>query len=77
MSRIGEWLRKAESFARGHSKQADHLLDRVERFAKERTGHKYDRHIEKGTDAVQRRYGGASRRGRPRGHDQNPPGPQG
>ncbi|MCK2212222.1 antitoxin [Actinomadura sp. ATCC 31491] len=58
MSRIGEWLKKAENLARGHSKQADQVLDRASRFAKERTGHKYDEHIEKGRDAVQRRYGG-------------------
>ncbi|MGI5287883.1 antitoxin [Nonomuraea polychroma] len=77
MSRIGEWLKRAENFARGHSKQADHLLDRVGRFAKQRTGHKYDQHIEKGADALQRRYGGGSGRGRPREHDQNRPGPQG
>ncbi|MEO3874692.1 antitoxin [Nonomuraea sp. B12E4] len=58
MGRIGEWLKKAESLARGHSKQADQLLDRAEQTAKERTGHKYDDQIEKGVDAVQRRYGG-------------------
>ncbi|MEU6726852.1 antitoxin [Nonomuraea wenchangensis] len=60
MSRIAEWLKKAENLARGHSKQADQMLDRAERFAKERTGHKYDEHIEKGADAVQRRYGGGT-----------------
>ncbi|MEV0236145.1 antitoxin [Nonomuraea sp. NPDC050786] len=60
MSRIGEWLKKAENLARGHSKQADQLLDRAERIAKERTGHKYDEQISKGADAVQRRYGGGS-----------------
>ncbi|MGW0803506.1 antitoxin [Nonomuraea sp. NPDC002799] len=58
MSLIGEWLRKIENLARGHSKQADQLVDRAERFAKERTGHKYDDQIEKGADSVQRRYGG-------------------
>ncbi|MFI7635328.1 antitoxin [Nonomuraea sp. NPDC049400] len=58
MGRIGEWLKKAESLARGHSKQADQLLDRAEKIAKERTGHKYDEQISKGADAVQRRYGG-------------------
>ncbi|AQZ69645.1 unnamed protein product [[Actinomadura] parvosata subsp. kistnae] len=58
MSRIGEWLKKAENLARGHSKQADQVLDRAERYAKERTGHKYDDKISKGVDAVQRRYGG-------------------
>ncbi|SEN42390.1 antitoxin [Nonomuraea pusilla] len=58
MGRIGEWLKKAENLARGHSKQADELVDRAERFAKERTGHKYDEQIGKGADAVQRRYGG-------------------
>jgi hypothetical protein len=58
MSRIGEWLKKAEDLARGHSKQADKVLDRAERFAKERTGHKYDEHLEKGADTVRRRYGG-------------------
>ena len=70
MSRIAEWLKKAEDLARGHSKQADKVLDRAERFAKERTGHKYDEHIEKGVDEVQRRYGG----GEPQG--QQPPSPQ-
>ncbi|HUR02668.1 MAG TPA: antitoxin [Nonomuraea sp.] len=70
MSRIAEWLKKAEDLARGHSKQADKVLDRAERFAKERTGHKYDQHIEKGADEVQRRYGG----GQPQG--QQPPSPQ-
>ncbi|MEU4510973.1 antitoxin [Nonomuraea wenchangensis] len=60
MSRIAEWLKKAENLARGHSKQADQMLDKAERFAKERTGHKYDEHIEKGADAVQRRYGGGT-----------------
>ncbi|QYC44092.1 hypothetical protein Nocox_32605 [Nonomuraea coxensis DSM 45129] len=64
MSRIAEWLKKAENLARGHSKQADQMLDRAERYAKERTGHKYDEHIEKGADAVQRRYGGGTREGR-------------
>ncbi|MED7930799.1 antitoxin [Nonomuraea sp. LP-02] len=63
MSRIAEWLKKAENLARGHSKQADQMLDRAERFAKERTGHKYDEHIEKGADAVQRRYGGGTTSG--------------
>ncbi|MGW0199833.1 antitoxin [Nonomuraea sp. NPDC003201] len=58
MSRIGEWLKKVENLARGHSKQADQLLDRAERYAKERTGHKYDDQISKGADAVQQRYGG-------------------
>lgn len=58
MSRIGQWLKKAENLAKGHSKQADQLIDKAERFAKERTGHKYDKHIEKGADTVQRRYGG-------------------
>ncbi|MFG6196218.1 antitoxin [Nonomuraea sp. JJY05] len=61
MSRIGEWLKKAENLARGHSKQADQLLDRAERYAKERTGHKYDDKISKGADAVQRRYGGGEK----------------
>ena len=61
MSRIAEWLKKAEDLARGHSKQADKVLDRAERFAKERTGHKYDQHIEKGVDEAQRRYGGGER----------------
>ncbi|WP_188192209.1 antitoxin [Nonomuraea sp. SYSU D8015] len=58
MSRIGEWLKKAENLARGHSKQADQLIDKADRYAKERTGHKYDEHIEKGADTIQRRYGG-------------------
>ncbi|SDK93705.1 antitoxin [Nonomuraea jiangxiensis] len=58
MGRIGEWLKKAEHLARSHSKQADQLLDRAQQMAKERTGHKYDEKIEKGADAVQRRYGG-------------------
>jgi hypothetical protein len=58
MSRIGEWLKKAEELARGHSKQADQILDRAEQYAKERTGHKYDDQIGKGVDEVQRRYGG-------------------
>ncbi|HEX4813216.1 MAG TPA: antitoxin [Nonomuraea sp.] len=58
MSRITEWLRKAEEFARGHSKQADQIIDRAEQYAKERTGHKYDKYIEQGADTVQRRYGG-------------------
>ncbi|MFG1705257.1 antitoxin [Nonomuraea sp. M3C6] len=62
MSRIGEWLKKAENLARGHSKQADQLLDKAERYTKERTGHKYDEQIDKGTDAVQRRYGGGEQR---------------
>ncbi|TYB57801.1 antitoxin [Nonomuraea sp. PA05] len=60
MSRIGDWLKKAENLARGHSKQADQALDRAERYVKERTGHKYDDQITKGVDAVQRRYGGGS-----------------
>ncbi|MEV0624969.1 antitoxin [Nonomuraea wenchangensis] len=60
MSRIAEWLKKAENLARGHSKQADQMLDKAERYAKERTGHKYDEHIEKGADTVQRRYGGGT-----------------
>ncbi|MEV4084685.1 antitoxin [Nonomuraea fuscirosea] len=58
MSRIAEWLKKAENLARGHSKQADQVLDRAEEFAKERTGHKYDDQISKGADTVQQRYGG-------------------
>ncbi|MEW1839090.1 antitoxin [Nonomuraea angiospora] len=62
MSRIGEWLKKAENLARGHSKQADQLLDRAERYAKERTGHKYDDQISKGADAVQERYGGGAQK---------------
>jgi hypothetical protein len=60
MSRIGDWLKKAENLARGHSKQADQVLDRAEQYAKERTGHKYDDQIGKGADAVQRRYGGGT-----------------
>ncbi|TDE48422.1 antitoxin [Nonomuraea mesophila] len=63
MSRIGEWLKKAENLARGHSKQADQVLDRAEEYAKERTGHKYDDHISKGADAVQQRYGGGGAAG--------------
>ncbi|GAA3642638.1 hypothetical protein GCM10022224_001240 [Nonomuraea antimicrobica] len=58
MSRIAEWLKKAENLARGHSKQADQVLDRAERYVKERTGHKYDDQIDKGVDSVQSRYGG-------------------
>lgn len=69
MSRIQEWLRKAEDFARGHSKQTDQMVDRAEEFAKERTGHKYDDQIGKGADAVQRRYGGGQGEGAP----QEPP----
>ncbi|TMR35709.1 antitoxin [Nonomuraea zeae] len=57
---MGEWLKKAENLARGHSKQADQILDRAEQYAKERTGHKYDDQIGKGVDAVQRRYGGGA-----------------
>ncbi|MEU8362241.1 antitoxin [Nonomuraea sp. NPDC048882] len=60
MSRIAEWLKKAENLARGHSKQADQMLDRAEEYAKERTGHKYDDQISKGADAVQERYGGGA-----------------
>ncbi|MEO3806439.1 antitoxin [Nonomuraea sp. B1E8] len=60
MSRIGEWLKKAENLARGHSKRADQVLDRAEQYAKERTGHKYDEHISKGADTVQQRYGGGA-----------------
>ncbi|MFB4270653.1 antitoxin [Nonomuraea sp. GTA35] len=60
MSRIADWLKKAENLARGHSKQADQVLDRAERYVKERTGHKYDDQIGKGADAVQRRYGGGT-----------------
>ncbi|NBE98336.1 antitoxin [Nonomuraea sp. KC401] len=63
MSRIGEWLKKAENLARGHSKQADQVLDRAEEYAKQRTGHKYDEHISKGADAVQQRYGGGGAAG--------------
>ncbi|MEU8148074.1 antitoxin [Nonomuraea sp. NPDC048901] len=77
MSRIGEWLKKAEDLARGHSKQADQVLDRAERFAKERTGHKYDDQVEKGADTVRRRYGGGeSQPGQPPtqpGQPQQPP----
>ncbi|UBU11266.1 antitoxin [Nonomuraea gerenzanensis] len=65
MSRIGDWLKKAEDLARGHSKQADQVLDRAERYVKERTGHKYDDQIGKGADAVQRRYGGGGAEHRP------------
>ncbi|MGP3936653.1 antitoxin [Nonomuraea sp. KM88] len=63
MSRIGEWLKKAENLARGHSKQADQVLDRAEQYAKERTGHKYDDQISKGADTVQQRYGGGGAAG--------------
>ncbi|MBF8186064.1 antitoxin [Nonomuraea sp. K274] len=70
MGRIGEWLKKAENLARGHSKQADQLLDKAEQLAKERTGHKYDEQIEKGADAVQHRYGGGA------GEQQGPSGEQ-
>ncbi|MFI7702306.1 antitoxin [Nonomuraea sp. NPDC049480] len=73
MGRIGQWLKKAEDLARGHSKQADQLIDRAERFAKERTGHKYDQHIEKGADTIQRRYGGGQ--GTTPGHEQRRPDP--
>jgi MT0933-like antitoxin protein len=62
MSRIAEWLKKAEIFAKGHSEQTDRFIDRAERFAKERTGHKYDRYIEKGAETVQRRYRGERQR---------------
>lgn len=58
MGRIAEWLKKAEDLARGHSKQTDQILEKAEEYAKERTGHKYDEHITKGVDSVQRRYGG-------------------
>ncbi|MEV4073378.1 antitoxin [Nonomuraea fuscirosea] len=70
MSRIAEWLKKAENLARGHSKQADQVLDRAEEFAKERTGHKYDDQISKGADTVQQRYGG----GQPGQQGQQQPG---
>ncbi|SEG87758.1 MT0933-like antitoxin protein [Nonomuraea solani] len=65
MSRIGQWLKKAEDLARGHSKQADQVIDRAEQFVKEKTGHKYDDQIGKGADAVQRRYGGGRTERRP------------
>ncbi|MFI7128591.1 antitoxin [Nonomuraea sp. NPDC050153] len=61
MSRIAEWLKKAENLARGHSKQADQVVDRAEQYAKERTGHKYDEQISKGADALQERYGGGEK----------------
>ncbi|MGP4097316.1 antitoxin [Nonomuraea sp. KM90] len=75
MSRIAEWLRKAENLARGHSKQADQVLDRAEQIVKERTGHKYDDKITKGVDAVQRRYGGGGQPGQRPGQQagQQPP----
>ncbi|MCF6471319.1 antitoxin [Nonomuraea sp. MG754425] len=73
MSRIAEWLKKAEDLARGHSKQADEVLDRAEQYVKERTGHKYDDQISKGADAVQRRYGGG---GGAAGDEQSPDRPQ-
>ncbi|MEV0616870.1 antitoxin [Nonomuraea sp. NPDC050404] len=79
MSRIGDWLKKAEDLARGHSKQADQVIDRAEQFVKERTGHKYDDQIGKGADAVQRRYGsggGEQRPGEPRPGEQPPTQPQ-
>ncbi|MFG1700687.1 antitoxin [Nonomuraea sp. NPDC049309] len=74
MSRIGEWLKKAEDFARGHSKQADQIVDRAEEYAKERTGHKYDEHISKGADTIQHRYGGGQEQqpGREAGQQQPP-----
>ncbi|MEU6714210.1 antitoxin [Nonomuraea sp. NPDC046802] len=80
MSRIAEWLKKAENLARGHSKQADQVLDRAEKIAKERTGHKYDEQIDKGVDEVQRRYGGgqSGQKGQEQPPPpQQPPGPQG
>ncbi|MGV9596512.1 antitoxin [Streptosporangium sandarakinum] len=58
MSGIGDWAKKAEDLAREHPDQADQVLDQGERFAGERTGHKYDEQIGEGVDAVQRRYGG-------------------
>ncbi|GAA2206492.1 hypothetical protein GCM10009850_019500 [Nonomuraea monospora] len=75
MSRIGDWLKKAENLARGHSKQADQVLDRAERYVKERTGHKYDDQITKGVDAVQRRYGGGGPGESGPGNTQRPPYP--
>ncbi|TMR96316.1 antitoxin [Nonomuraea basaltis] len=78
MSRMGEWLKKAQNLARGHSKQTDELLDKAERYAKERTGHKYDEQIDKGAEAVQRRYGGgqgATPGNEQRRPDQATPGP--
>jgi len=68
---IGDWLRKVESLARKHSKHADQALDKAEQIAKERTGHKYDEHISKGADAVQRRYGGGQ--SQPPTQGQQPP----
>ena len=74
---IGDWLRKVESLARKHSKHADQALDKAEQIAKERTGHKYDEHISKGADAVQRRYGGGQSQppaqGQPPTQGQQPP----
>jgi antitoxin protein of toxin-antitoxin system len=72
MSRIAEWLKKAEEFARGHSKQTDQVLDRAEQYVKERTGHKYDDQITKGVDSVQSRYGGGGQQQ----EQQQPPQPQ-
>jgi hypothetical protein len=82
MSRIGEWLKKAENLARGHPKQFDQVIDRAEQYAKERTGHKYDEQISKGADSVQRRYGGGDPAGqeeeqRRAQQEQEQPGSQG
>ncbi|MFC5825806.1 antitoxin [Nonomuraea insulae] len=73
MSRIAEWLKKAENLARGHSKQTDQVLDRAEEFVKERTGHKYDEQITKGVDSVQRRYGGGGQEQQQQQQQQPPP----
>ncbi|GAA2416553.1 hypothetical protein GCM10010420_53470 [Streptomyces glaucosporus] len=56
MGRLGDMANKAKQMAKGHPKQADKGVERVERAVDERTGGRYDAQTDKASDTVRRSY---------------------
>jgi RNA polymerase-binding transcription factor DksA len=54
---MSEFVNKAKQFADSHEEQVDQATDRVGDEAKERTGDRYDKQIDKGVQAVDQHIG--------------------
>ncbi|MDQ2790902.1 MAG: antitoxin [Actinomycetota bacterium] len=54
--KIGELKQKAEQLARQHPDKVDQAVDRIERYADEKTGGKHTEQIDKGADQLKRHF---------------------
>ena len=53
MPDFGDMANKAKDFAGDHDKQSDEALDKVDKFADDKTGNKYDSQIQSGEDKAE------------------------